>query len=564
MGQGRARFGGPAQTGQTATAGPAFAGLLVPLYGWANRRAATNFSQPAQIVPSLPAAEDVAIVRLCLNMAPYTSRSVINKDSSAFVVYAFGTIMRLARQPYVGGLTQLVGYGVVLLMAVVAAADAQPPANYPEPIECLCLQVCRQTQLPWHSSRWPPARPRRSKPPGPPPSMPTRGSRQVNGTSRRPQSGWDAARAERMPSLTLGADYYALSESPAVVSTIPGLGTLELPIANRDSGGGHAFVTQPIYTSGRISSGIDAAEANVVAQEADHNKTILDVKMDVAEIYVKVLLATRIVEVAESKAVSLSSHDKDVSALFEKGVVSKNDLLASHVALADAQQKAIDARAGLGSRSGRLQPRAGAESGPTGISRRSRGPGSAAPIEELTQIALSRRPELTGLSAQARALQDEAASVRGKSGPQVVVAGGYLYQQDDYIRPNGYTGAMVGVEWNPLDFGRVKSQARVLDEKSQSLIRLRRDAESKIALQVRQKWIDLQTARQRVVVARTTTAQADENLRVARDRYQHQAGTNTEVLDAETLRVQAYMNFYSSTYQAALAGLRLRRAVGTL
>ena len=58
-----------------------------------------------------------------------------------------------------------------------------------------------------------------------------------------------------------------------------------------------------------------------------------------------------------------------------------------------------------------------------------------------------------------------------------------------------------------------------------------------------------------MLVARKTTAQADENLRVARDRYQHQAGTNTEVLDAETLRVQAYTNLYNSTYQAALAAL---------
>jgi len=123
---------------------------------------------------------------------------------------------------------------------------------------------------------------------------------------------------------------------------------------------------------------------------------------------------------------------------------------------------------------------------------------------------------------------------------------------------------MVGVQWNPVDFGRVRNQARELDEKSQALIRLRRDAESMIALEVRQKWIDLQTARERVVVARKTTAQADENLRVARDRYQHQAGTNTEVLDAETLRVQAYTNLYNSTYQSVLAALRLRRAVGNL
>jgi outer membrane protein TolC len=80
---------------------------------------------------------------------------------------------------------------------------------------------------------------------------------------------------------------------------------------------------------------------------------------------------------------------------------------------------------------------------------------------------------------------------------------------------------MLNVQWNAFDFGRVSNQAGVLDEKSQALIRLRRDAESMISLEVRQKWIDLQTARDRVFVARKTTSQADENLRVARDRYQH-------------------------------------------
>ena len=85
-----------------------------------------------------------------------------------------------------------------------------------------------------------------------------------------------------------------------------------------------------------------------------------------------------------------------------------------------------------------------------------------------------------------------------------------------------------------------------------------------IALEVRQKWLDLQTAMHRVEAVRQATAQAEENLRVARDRYQHQVGTNTEVLDAETLRLQAYTNFYNSTYEAVLADLRLRRAIGNL
>jgi len=231
------------------------------------------------------------------------------------------------------------------------------------------------------------------------------------------ESGWNAARAERMPSLTLGADYYAISQQPDFVASLGPLGTAYLPLANRDSGGAYGLVSQPIYTSGRISNGIRAAQANVVANQADHSRTVLDIKISVAEIYVTVLRAMRIVEVAESKAVTLSAHDKDVSAMYDKGVVSKNDLLSSQVALADAQQKAIDARADLQVAQAAYNRALGRDLSQPVLLAELQDRDMPPPLDELTRAAISNRPELVSLSAQARALQDEAASLRGKNGP---------------------------------------------------------------------------------------------------------------------------------------------------
>ncbi|MGO9112795.1 MAG: TolC family protein [Thermoguttaceae bacterium] len=378
------------------------------------------------------------------------------------------------------------------------------------------------------------------------------------------QSTWAAARAERMPSLTLGADYYALSERPELLVTPPGLPSFQQSFINGNSAGAHGIVSQPLYTSGRISSGIAAAQSQVAANRSDLGRTVLDVKINVAESYVAVLSATKFLQVAQSKVSSLTAHLRDVGSLYEKGLVSKNDLLAAQVALADAQEKALDtankldvARAAYNRALGRILTEYVqlAELQDDGI---------RSDANALTSQAMQQRPELAALAAQARALQQEAEGERGKTGPQVAVQGGYLYQQNDYLQPNGLAGAMVGVEWNVLDMGRARNRANALGDKSEAVIRLRRDTQSMIALEVRQRWLELETARQRVVVARQATTQADENLRVARDRYQHQVGTNTEVLDAETLRIQAYTNLYDSTYQAVLAGLRLRRAVGTL
>ncbi len=111
------------------------------------------------------------------------------------------------------------------------------------------------------------------------------------------ESTWAAARAQRMPSLTLGADYYALSDQPAVqVNLAPLPIVVQQPFMNRDSAGFQGIVTQPIYTSGRISSGIDAAHSSIHAHQADLCRTMLDVKMNVAESFVAVLRATRLVE----------------------------------------------------------------------------------------------------------------------------------------------------------------------------------------------------------------------------------------------------------------------------
>ena len=82
-----------------------------------------------------------------------------------------------------------------------------------------------------------------------------------------------------------------------------------------------------------------------------------------------------------------------------------------------------------------------------------------------------------------------------------------------------------------------------------------------VALEVRQKWLDLQTAKPRVETTRQAISSPTRICAIARDRYQHQVGTNTEVLDAESLRLQAYTNFYNSSYEALLTELRLRRAM---
>ena len=290
----------------------------------------------------------------------------------------------------------------------------------------------------------------------------------------------------------------------------------------------------------------------------------LDVKMNVAEIYIAVLRAIRVVDVNRGRVESLAAHAWDVENRFKKGMASKNDLLAVQVALADAQQQAVQAHNALqmlcaaynrGLRRSLTDPVHLVEL-----------PGSGDPgnVDELTKMACAGRPEIAGLSAQARALRAQADATRAKLAPRSPSAAAFSTRATSMLTPTPLP------EWPSRQNGMPSIRAATANrpwcccKKARPCCECGNDAESMVALEVRQKWLEVQTARDRLEFARKATAQADENLRVVRDRYHEGLVTNTEVLDAETLRAQAYMNLYNSYYESILAGLRVRRAVGNL
>ena len=155
-------------------------------------------------------------------------------------------------------------------------------------------------------------------------------------------------------------------------------------------------------------------------------------------------------------------------------------------------------------------------------------------------------------------------SVRAGNLPQFLLLGDYTFTENRFnVNEDIATVSVLG-DWNFFDSGRNRHQAAELDQTAESLIRMRTDVETFIALQVRQAWLELESTRERIEVIRTALESANENLRISRNRYSEGAEINTVVLDAVTLRTDAYNRYYTSVYDAILASNKLRRAVGDL
>ena len=115
-----------------------------------------------------------------------------------------------------------------------------------------------------------------------------------------------------------------------------------------------------------------------------------------------------------------------------------------------------------------------------------------------------------------------------------------------------------------FDGHRATCKAESLRLKESQTLRQRNETASRIALNVRSSWLSLRSSSAALQVARAAIAQSDENLRETTERYREQVVTNTEFLDAETLRLQAHTDYFNAFYAVLQDQFRLRRAVGVL
>lgn len=372
-----------------------------------------------------------------------------------------------------------------------------------------------------------------------------------------------AARSARLPVVSVTAGYTVLDNEPASRANL-GPTPSEFPIGEKDSLSYQASAILPLYTSGRISRGIDAADASLLASRTQSAVQTLDLKLQVAEAYVGVLRAAEGLRVASSHVDSLKAHARDVANMYEQGMVSRNDLLSAQVALADASQAAIKAQNALDIARAAFNRLLGRPLHQTVALDELEPVAPGETLDVLSERALDQRHELHALQAQISALHHQAAAVRAGAGPQLALSGGYGYQQNRYTVHEGQWSVNLGLQWQVFDGGLIRHQAAASERQAAALQEQHDDLASRITLQVRQYWLDVQETRKRIEVTAKAIAQAEENLKVNRDRYENGLSTNTEVLDAETLRTRSQGNHASAIYDAVLATLRLQRAAGEL
>jgi outer membrane protein TolC len=182
--------------------------------------------------------------------------------------------------------------------------------------------------------------------------------------------------------------------------------------------------------------------------------------------------------------------------------------------------------------------------------------------EALVQQAQTGRSDLKASTEQVAGAKDSKAAAKAERYPTIEFDGDYGDIGVNLRHSHG-TGDATGTLTVPLfEEGKLRGDARIAQSQLDQKIAQLSDLNGQIAADIRDSILDIQSAQQRVEVARSNVQLATEALSEAQQRYAAGVTDNLAVSQAQQAMAQANDQYVSSLYQHNVAKLSLARALG--
>ncbi|HWR16324.1 MAG TPA: TolC family protein [Terriglobales bacterium] len=311
---------------------------------------------------------------------------------------------------------------------------------------------------------------------------------------------------------------------------------------------------------------IRQAKSMEQASQQQLSRADQEVVFRVIDAYYAVGLARKQVEMAEQTLKTSKAMLDSSTARVEAGAAVESDALSARVNVASREQESIQAKSALRLALTQLETAMGMAlpngQEPTAVLNEKLMPVEG--LEEFEARALKQRPDLLAIGSQVDAQQNGVKAAKAAYGPRLDVFGSW--QADNAsLAANGSTNWMTGVELRVDLFARDR-EARLSMQKAM-LSRAeaaRKMAEDNVRMELRKAWLEHDATRQMLEVSRASVKQAEESLRIMRDRYETGLVTITDLLRAEDADRASRTNYWQSVYRNIVSYAALELASGAL
>lgn len=332
-------------------------------------------------------------------------------------------------------------------------------------------------------------------------------------------------------------------------------------------------VQQTLYSGGQVRAALKVAKFTEDQTFFMLRDVVDRVVATVRSEFYAVLLNRKLITVAEESIRLLKDELKDQRNRFAAGTVPRFNVLRAEVAVANAQPDLIRARNNLIIAELQLAKSLGlgASNDPGGrplfeVVGELRASGRRIGLQQALEMARQRRPFLK--AQKLTILVDEQRITVAAAGnkPQLGANGGWEVRNsrltDDLSKEvNGWYFGVNG-SWNVWDGNETRGLVAQAKARLASSRVNYSDSVQQVELEVQKAFAQLQEARQLIASQGKVVEQADEALRLARERLAAGAGTQLDVLDADVARTKAKTTQQQALYAYNVGLAEFDRAVG--
>ncbi len=384
------------------------------------------------------------------------------------------------------------------------------------------------------------------------------------------RSGITEARSGYLPQLNFRGSYNFLEKTQTIGFPDPITGgTIETEVDFTRDYTFQFFLSQPLYTGGRLSSSYSMAKYSETMAEADLERRQADVALTVARAFYALILAREAVKVSQEAIDNASEFLRVVKARYETGEASSFEVMRAEVEVTNLEPILIKAKNGINLSELLIKKAMGVpQDSEIDFVGEFKYNDYELTAEEAIRIARENRPELRMADLQADMADATIKFARSGWFPSLGLDFNYDFRMDELtVDPDKvedtYAGYLV-LSVPIFDGLRTKSQVSQARSMRRQADIDKGNLEDLIELEVRGVLLDVEAARETLKSQEKNVEMAQEGLDIANERYLQGYATNLEVLDAQLALNTAKRNRLEAVHDLNVAVARALRAMGIL
>ena len=325
--------------------------------------------------------------------------------------------------------------------------------------------------------------------------------------------------------------------------------------------------SMPLWDAGQTGRRIKDARLQANSAIKQRDRTRQEIIFDVVQAYSNGMLARENLRVAQADVEMTKADLARAQARQEQGLAVPSDLLSAQVQLAQAQEDLLRAQNAVALSDAALNVAMGQpEDSPVSlVAQLNEVFFEAGTLDDRQQRALQSRPDYQQAMIGHEQATNGVQMARSEFLPKLGIFSSWELDNQTFLTRGGNNWAAgATLTFNVFDGGANRARLRESKARERQAEAMRSQMASGVRLQVREAFLNLTTARDRVDVSRGAASQAEESLRIIQNRYEAGLATITDLLRAETARTTAQKNVLNATFDYRLSFAALELATGEL